>query len=108
MLHCSCMLTSVAVQASCVAGRASWPVKFDMKVHKSWESLPDLMGSDAAIRWVQASASAITLQHGKDSVSQKQRLLSADSVLLIVVHQAATRSSSRVHWICTAIGLQQY
>ena len=61
MLHCSCMLTSVAVQALCVAGRASWPVKVARKVHKSWELQPDLIGSDAAIIWVQASASLSTL-----------------------------------------------
>ena len=87
MLYCRCMLTSAAVQALCVAGRASRSVKVARKVHKSWESQPDLIGSDAAIRWMQASASAITLQHEKEAMTNKYCLLSADRVLLLVVHQ---------------------
>ena len=102
MLHCSCLLTSGAVQAFCMAGRASWPVKLARKVHRSWESLPDLIGCDDAIRWVQASANAIALQHGTESGHKMDCLLPADGTFLIVVHQAATAVPPRVHYLCNA------
>lgn len=77
MLHYSCMLTSVAVQVLCIAGRASWPVKVARKVHRSWESLPDLIGSDVAMRCMQASARAINLQPGEEAVSKRYRAVSS-------------------------------